>query len=377
MILIGSRHEKQQTIRYGYDREYRADHEKAGAFSPLYRVSRQQESLYMVDQPSPLVSVIVPVYHVEKELRRCLDSLLRQSFRDFEILLINDGGSAEETAICEEYAASDPRIVYQYQRNQGLSAARNTGLSLARGTWIMFADSDDWVSEDFIEKALAAVKSDDIRMVIFDLAYMTPGSEEIAPHRSAPETGVYDSDFILRKRLTGGIVCYAWNKLYSRTLWEGISFPYGELWEDDAIIHELIDRCDKIAVIHDILYYKMNRPESITGIAARNHKQYYWVFVQRRRRFFYLREHHPEMMAVENPVMTASAVQYAASSALRGDKDEIQKISRWLRQLNLPDKSWNRTLRIKNGLLKYSPGLFSAAARLFHHLKPPAAGSAF
>ena len=79
---------------------------------------------------SPVISIIVPVYHVEKELKRCLDSLLNQTFPDYEIILVNDGGNATETAICEDYAANYQCIVYRYQTNQGLSAARNTGLGL-------------------------------------------------------------------------------------------------------------------------------------------------------------------------------------------------------------------------------------------------------
>lgn len=314
----------------------------------------------------PLVSVIVPVYHVEKTLRQCLDSLLRQSFQDFELLLINDGGSAEDNAICEEYTAADQRIVYQYQPNQGLSAARNTGLSLARGKWIMFADSDDWVHEDFIQKALAAANKDDVQMVIFDLHYMNEDGTEGAPHRSGLAAGVYASDVILRERLISSVVCYAWNKLYSRELWDGMSFPYGELWEDDAIIHEVIDRCEKIAVIHDILYFKRGRAESITGIACRDHTENYWLFVQRKRRFFYIHEHHPELMALENRTMAGTAVHYAASLAMQGKSKEVRAVSRWLRELRLPAENWSAKLRISCSLLKQSPRLFSLVAKLWN-----------
>ena len=153
----------------------------------------------------PIVSVILPVYHVENELRQCLDSLLHQTFSNYEILLINDGGNAAETAICKEYAALNPCIVYRYQQNQGLSAARNLGLSLARGRWIMFVDSDDWVHEDFIRKALEPVNNQNsqIKMVIFDLAYTTKNGHETSIHCSGLTKGIYSSDIILRERLVG------------------------------------------------------------------------------------------------------------------------------------------------------------------------------
>ena len=98
-----------------------------------------------IHETIPEISIIVPVYHVEKQLRRALDSILSQTFTDFELILINDGGNEEESAICREYAEKDSRIVYLTQTNQGQSAARNRGLDQCRGNWIMFVDSDDWV----------------------------------------------------------------------------------------------------------------------------------------------------------------------------------------------------------------------------------------
>ncbi|MBQ1446862.1 MAG: glycosyltransferase family 2 protein, partial [Solobacterium sp.] len=111
-----------------------------------------------MEKTVPKISIIVPVYHVEKYLERCLDSILGQSEPDFELILINDGGTEAETAICEKYAAMDERIIYRRQKNQGLSAARNAGLALYRGEWLMFVDSDDWVHRDFCRNALKAVQ---------------------------------------------------------------------------------------------------------------------------------------------------------------------------------------------------------------------------
>lgn len=310
----------------------------------------------------PLVSVIVPVYHVEKELRKCLDSLLNQTFDDYEIILVNDGGSEFETELCEEYAESDPRIVYCYQENQGLSAARNTGLSLARGQWIMFADSDDWVHEDFIRKALEPALSSDgqVKMVIFDIINTDPNGHELGVQPSGMAAGVYPSDTVLLGRLTGKILCYAWNKLYSRELWNGITFPVGELWEDDAIIHELIDRAGSIAIIHDELCYKRVREESITGIAFRKKGQYYWVFHQRQRRYLFIRERHPEMMYVESGSMADAALRYAAVLSESRNTDEIRRISAWLRKEKVSPGCLRKRYLPPFYLLILLPGLFSS-----------------
>ena len=240
-----------------------------------------------------MISIIVPVYHVENELRRCLDSILAQSYKDFELILINDGGNEVETAICEQYAEQDSRIVYRYQNNRGLSAARNHGLELSRGEWIMFVDSDDWVNEEFCRKAYEAVNVSCAQMAIFDLAYTQGNERSGTVHASQIEAGVYPSEEILRLRLSGKIQGYAWNKIYNRSLWKGIRFPEKELWEDDAVMHELIDAAKQIAVIHDVLYYKPYRAECITSIAKENGEENKWLFIQRKRRYLYLKEHHP------------------------------------------------------------------------------------
>ncbi len=317
----------------------------------------------------PLISILVPVYHVEKTLRRCLDSLLRQSLGDFEILLINDGGNAAETAICEEYAAQDTRIVYRYQENRGISAARNTGLSLARGRWLMFVDSDDWVDEDFCRKAWEAAEQSGAQIAIFDLMYTLGDSREGTPHRSAPEAGVYPAAEILRERLTGRIAGYVWNKLYVRSLWEGIEFPVGELWEDDAVMHEILDRAEHIVILHDILYYKPGREDSLTAVASRSNESSRWLYRQRCRRFDYLRRTHPEFMEIESGVMTGVALHYAACLAKeRRDKD-VQIVSAWLRERGLLHMKGSRSQRIAYSLLVQSPALFAAAIRTRSRLK--------
>ena len=311
----------------------------------------------------PLVSVIVPVYRAEETLRQCLDSLIAQSFIDFEIVLVNDGGTEQDSAICEEYASRDARIVYKRQSNRGLSAARNAGLEIARGCWIMFVDSDDWVDRDFIKKALDAADGADVQMVIFDLLYFSDDKKALNTHRSGLETGVYRSETVLRERLLGNIACYAWNKLYAHELWKDVRFPEGELWEDDAVIHEVIDECENIAVIHDVLYYKHNRIGSLTGNALAERRDKYWVFVQRRRRYNYIRERHPEMLAIENRQLCGAAVLWAASLVEQGDVEKAREISQWLRGLKLPARDLPARTRAARALLGYSPRLFSFLIR--------------
>jgi glycosyltransferase EpsH len=118
-------------------------------------------------QSLPLISIIVPVYRTEQYLRQCVDSLLAQTYDRIEIILVDDGSPDGSGGICEEYAAKDPRVKVIHQENGGLSAARNTGLDHATGEYVMFVDSDDWISPDNCEKAVAVARARDVDVVIW------------------------------------------------------------------------------------------------------------------------------------------------------------------------------------------------------------------
>lgn len=117
----------------------------------------------------PVISVIIPVYNVEKYIRQCVDSVLEQSYRDFELILVDDGSPDNSPAICDEYAQKDTRVSVIHQKNLGVSAARNNGIRHAKGEWITFVDSDDWVSSDYLEKF--KVDEDDTDLIIQGLEY--------------------------------------------------------------------------------------------------------------------------------------------------------------------------------------------------------------
>lgn len=322
------------------------------------------------NKKNPVISIIMPVYHVEKYLRRALDSILGQSFADFELILVNDGGNEEESAICREYAQRDSRIIYLTQENQGLSAARNRGLEAHRGKWIMFADSDDWVREDFCEKALQSVVATDSDMGIFDLAYTMGNATEGQPHCVELPEGVYDSNTILEGRLRGTVPCYAWNKIYREELWNDIRFPVGECWEDDAIIHEVIDKAKSIAIIHDVLYYKPYRDNCITSEAARDYSDVYWLCRQRRRRWEYLEQHHPEMLPLEEEGMVNLIILYAKVSLLLTNKPEgYEEVLCWAKKAQVPLGKVRRTQRIRYYTFLHSKGLFILQERLITNLK--------
>lgn len=287
------------------------------------------------ENKAPAISVIVPVYHVEKYLRRCLDSILNQTFTDFEMIVVNDGGNEEESAICEEYAAKDPRVVYIHQENRGLSAARNAGLEIMRGEWVMFVDSDDWVDEHFCEKAYESVTEGGAEIGIFDFHYTTGDSRKGMAQPSELENGVYDSITVLKARIMDQVVVYVWNKIYHRSIWDEIRFPVGEIWEDNAVMDRVIDSAKKVAVIHDVLYFKPRRDDNITTEVFISGEYRELNYIMRRRRYYFLREKHPELLGIASNNIAITVFDWCVQCAKRGNKEGYLEARNWTRKENI------------------------------------------
>lgn len=214
------------------------------------------------DKFHPLVSIIVPVYKVEKYLHTCLDSILAQSYTNWEAILVDDGSPDSCPQIIDEYAARDERMRTVHRENGGLSAARNSGLRTVRGDFITFLDSDDFLHKDclkiMVEIALAynadLVQCDFIRGV--ETTFPELGDKDNRLIR------VYDRHSIFTSFAAKVIVCA---KLYSRFILDGISFPEGRVNEDDCTNWRFYYKADKIAIINRKLYYYTINPNSTMG----------------------------------------------------------------------------------------------------------------
>lgn len=167
----------------------------------------------------PSVSIIVPVYNAGKTISRCVDSILKQTCRDFELLLIDDGSTDHSGAICDDYQARDSRVRVFHQQNSGVSAARNLALREAKGEYLQFVDSDDWITPDATASMLRAARDNDCDMVIADF-YRVVG-EWVSPKGDIEETGVMTrQEFASHMMENPGDYYYGvlWNKLYRRQL---------------------------------------------------------------------------------------------------------------------------------------------------------------
>lgn len=211
-----------------------------------------------------MISVIVPVYRVEPYVRQCVDSILSQTYEDFEVLLIDDGSPDRCGEICEEYKEKDDRVRVFHTENRGLSAARNLGLKEAKGNYIGFVDSDDWIEPDMYEVLLERLEETDA-----DISACSICSN--ASKSGLVNQAVFKDQDILIALIDQRISNCVWNKLYRKTLFDGLAFPYGKNYEDISCMHIILSRAHKVIVIPDQKYHYRQRPESITkAYSARN-----------------------------------------------------------------------------------------------------------
>lgn len=219
-----------------------------------------------------MISVIVPVYNVGLYLNQCIDSILKQTYRDLEILLIDDGSPDRCKEICDEYAKKDHRIRLFHTENKGLSAARNLGLREAKGEYIGFVDSDDWIEPNMYENLLRQIEktNTDISTCAVWSEYMN--SKEVYSINNAVFVGL-ESVRALIYCINNG----AWNKLYKSKCWAGIFFPEGYSHEDVATIYKVFLNARSISCIPDPLYHYRIRDKSITHIWSMNNLMDYWI----------------------------------------------------------------------------------------------------
>lgn len=224
----------------------------------------------------PEVSIVVPVYNVQDYLPKCIDSILAQTYKDFELILVNDGSTDDKSAfICQAYAETDVRIRVINKENGGLSDARNAGMAVAKGKYIQFIDSDDFVEQDLIEKCVNKLHETDADMVIFDFYqyHMKDGTKEIIGN-AYDENGIYSLKE--NPEMITKIKNAAWNKMYRLSLFRdnNITYPWGCYYEDLGTTYRLLLRARKVAFLDEPLYdYLVDRPGNITS--AFNMKAYH------------------------------------------------------------------------------------------------------
>ncbi|MCF2652694.1 glycosyltransferase family 2 protein [Anaeromassilibacillus senegalensis] len=260
-----------------------------------------------------MISVIVPVYNVEAYLCRCVDSLLRQTAVDTEIILVDDGSTDGCGALCDRYARQDPRVTTIHKPNGGLSDARNAGLEIAKGEYIAFVDSDDWVAAFFLQRLLEGLQNSGSDICECEV-YHTAGAGVAAA--AAPKAPIcFDTESAMEQLLRNGAFRqHVWNKLYRAEVIGDIRFPVGKTNEDEFWTYQVFARAGRVCKIEDPLYNYFQRPGSIMNAGYSLKRLHGLEAKQARQR--YIEENYPQLAARAGADLWLSCV-YAAQMSLK------------------------------------------------------------
>lgn len=212
---------------------------------------------------NPEASIIVPVYQAEDYLHKCLDSILHQSFSDFEVILVDDGSTDRSGHICDKYASMDTRFHVFHQKNQGVTAARRAGMGRAQGKYIFWVDADDYVSNQLLEKSLHAAEKSQADVIIWNIESIVNG-DSISDRTAWRESSLEQ----WRENVVKGEYSVLWAGCAKRTLWEKVTFPANRVsaGEDGYLMMDLFFRAESIALVPDVLYYHVDdRQNSISN----------------------------------------------------------------------------------------------------------------
>ena len=221
---------------------------------------------------TPYITVIVPVYNTEHYLERCINSILNQTFTDFELILVDDGSTDKSGKLIDEKAAADSRIVAIHKPNGGSSSARNEGLKIARGRFISFIDSDDYIEPFFLEKLSAPTYSDDsLQIVQIGRTEITESGERLKDICTPPEKDTFiDSKEFFKTLIMHVGDCSFCTKLIARELFEGREFPIGKLNEDFHLLIEMLFETKGVYSLSEYGYHVCYRLGSNSRKADRN-----------------------------------------------------------------------------------------------------------
>ena len=242
----------------------------------------------------PLVSIIIPVYQVEKYLDKCIASVVNQTYTNLEIILVDDGSPDNCPAICDAWKSRDSRITVIHQPNGGLSKARNKGLKLASGEFIGFVDSDDWIEPNMYELLLSALLEAEADIAICDYQSETEISKITRINQSSSKSKMYSSEEAMRLILEDkGMYTFVWNKLYRRNVLSEITFPEGKIYEDNVWTPQIIGNANLLVYIDYQFYHYLYRYDSLSHNKRQSLNLIWDKIEMSERRIEYIRGHYP------------------------------------------------------------------------------------
>ena len=283
-----------------------------------------------------MISVIIPIYNTKDYLKACVDSVINQTYRDIEILLVDDGSTDGSEKMCGEYAQTDSRIKVIHKKNGGLADARNAGIEKSSGEYLFFIDSDDTIEKDCIEVLYDLIVSTDSDMSLGEVYYVDENDEPIEKHnRTSPvvDEVVTPREYIEKLMLpTSNFYCNACGKIFKKSLFDSIRYPVGRIHEDEAVIHELAYNCKRIAIVKRHFYHYFKRGEGITA------QPFSKKSIDRNQAFYerckFLYEHGMEDLACEFALKQLELSYFLVRKAVRlgvFDKEIGKRLTKYFR----------------------------------------------
>lgn len=316
---------------------------------------------------NPLISVIIPVYNVERHLEKCLNSIVNQTYKNLEIILINDGSTDNSGVICEKYAENDSRVIYISRENKGVSASRNEGIELSNGDYFSFIDSDDYLELDAYEYLINIIKEKNVDIVNYE-HYVTFQNSEEAHQLSDKNYGLFDK-YGAQKQLVYN-VAFAWNKLFSKKTISGLKFDETILRGEDSLFsRQTFDKADFVWFDNRPLYHYVQsedsavrgsfRPSQLTAIKLYDaYKEFYT-------------EKYPELLP--KCLANMNTLMISLYYDMWIDKKDFKNEQKWVytvfknhyKQV-FACKDLSRAQKIKMKIFKFSPKLFCIIHKLIH-----------
>ena len=277
----------------------------------------------------PQITIITPVYKVEEYLDRCIESILAQTFIDFELILVDDGSPDKSGEMCDEWEKKDSRIRVLHQANQGQAVARNNALDIANGEYVAFIDSDDYVHPEFLGILYNNLVSSgsDVSVCCYKRTAKSNDFELLDR-----KTFVFSGNEYVRQSLYSEIKWNSWilcDKLFKKECWNNVRMPIGRINEDNATVYKILYECDKIVACNDVLYYYFENPNS-TVLQTFKRKHLDWLLV------------HKEMIEYFTQKGDSLLVDKANKMYLSALTDMLKKVRK-----NLNDKDLEKELRLK------------------------------
>ena len=281
-------------------------------------------------QQDILVSVIVPVYNVEEYLGRCVDSILNQTYRNLEVILVDDGAKDSSGGICDAYAKKDSRVRVIHKENGGLSSARNAGIDAASGEYLEFVDSDDWIEADAVESMLSLAVTNNVELVVGGRYDVKAKTGEKKKGLCPPRTEVISAEEMVGRMFRwDNCDSAAPDKLFHRRLFAQIRFPYGKVCEDVPIMYKIVLDADRVALLNKPIYNYFHRPGSIT-FSAVSEKNFH--FSEHTAVIYpYILENYPQLKK-EARFLRVRSLVYAVQSVDLASREDYQKFAQRCRE---------------------------------------------